>query len=182
LTRTLKRLLLLACLLGAVLAATTAAPASAGAPCWKVLLNDWFDGRIDQLYPVSCYRQAINHLPADVEEYSSARQDINRALQARLENKRAPRNHSALVPPGKGGNGNGPTSGNPGGDGPNRDVIGKARPSKPDSVPLPIIVLAAIAGLLLLLGGAGFFTRRMQSRRPRPPMRPAESPSPPQNS
>lgn len=176
-----KRLLLLAAVLGAVLAATTAAPASASTPCWKVLINDWLDGRIDQLYAVQCYHEAINHLPADIEQYSSARQDIMRALQARLQNKPAPKNkRTVVVPPGKGNGGNGPYGGNGGnGGGPLNEAIGAGRPSKADSVPLPIIVLASIAGFLLLLGAAGFFARRMQARRM---LRPAESPSPPRQS
>jgi len=178
--RTLKRFLLLAGLVGAVLAATTAAPASASTPCWKVLINDWLDGRIDQLYAVHCYRDAINHLPADIEEYSSARQDINRALQARLQNKPAPRNkHTIIGPAGNGGNG-GPNSGNGrDGEGPLKNTHCAGHPSKADSVPLPIIVLAGIAGGLLLLGGAGFFARRLQARRV---LRPAEGSSPPRNS
>ena len=52
-------------------AAATAAPAMAASPgpCWKRLINDWYDGRIDGTYPVSCYTQALKHLPADVDAY-----------------------------------------------------------------------------------------------------------------
>jgi hypothetical protein len=177
----LKRLLLLGALAAAVVAATVAAPASASTPCWKLLINDWLDGRIDQLYPVACYHQAIDHLPADIEQYSSARQDIQRALQARLLNKHAPANHQSGGGGSSGGGGGGTGGGGGGGSsggGPVNSLLDKGRPSKADSVPLPIIVLAAIAGFLLLLGAAGFFARRMQSRRP---LRPAQSPSPPQN-
>jgi hypothetical protein len=73
--------------------------------------------------------------------------------------------------PGNGGGGNG--------GGPLNDAIGAGRPGKADSVPLPIIVLASIAGFLLLLGGAGFFARRVQSRRV---LRPAQSPTRPPDS
>src|SRR5437764_13995998 len=59
-----------------------AAPASAATPCWKALLNDWYDGRIDGTYPRHCYQDALKHLPPDVETYSSARDDIERALQS----------------------------------------------------------------------------------------------------
>jgi hypothetical protein len=176
----LKRLVLLAGLLSAVLAATSAVPSSAATPCWKQLINDWLDGRIDQLYPVACYRQAIDHLPADIQQYSSARQDIMRAMQARIEGKHAqPNRKSSRVLPG-GGPGPSGGSNNPGGgNGPIGSLLNQGRPSKADSVPLPIIVLAAIAGVLLLLGVAGFLARRMQSRRP--PMRPAESSAQPPN-
>src|SRR5881227_4458251 len=54
--------------------------ATAKAPCWKTLLNDWFDGRIDNTYPVHCYHEAINKLPEDVRDYSQARDDLSRAL------------------------------------------------------------------------------------------------------
>ena len=42
------------------------------APCWKLLLNDWYDGTINKIYPIPCYQQAINHLPADLRIYGSA--------------------------------------------------------------------------------------------------------------
>ena len=57
------------------------APATAATPCWKALLNDWYDGRIDNTYPLHCYSEALTHLPADVQTYSSAHDDILRALQ-----------------------------------------------------------------------------------------------------
>ena len=168
--------------------AATAAPASAAPPCWKVLLNDWLDGRIDQLYKVSCYRDAINHLPTDIETYSSARDDILRALQARIAGTAAPPNENDQSGGGGGtsgggggsGNDSGSGGGNPSGGGPVGKALGAGRPSSVDAVPLPLIVLSAIAGLLLALGGAGLVARRMQTKRIQ--IRPAESPAPPRNS
>jgi hypothetical protein len=58
------------------------APAAAAAPCWKALLNDWYDGRIDSVYARHCYQEALKHLPDDIDTYSSARDDILRALQS----------------------------------------------------------------------------------------------------
>lgn len=181
-SRALTRLLLLAGVACALLA-TTAAPAPAAAPCWKVLLNDWLDGRIDKVYPVACYRQAINHLPTDIETYSSARDDILRALQARIAGKPAPHNHNDQGGGGtsSGGGSSGSTGGggSPTGSGPINNALNAGRPSSVDAVPLPLIVLSAIAGLLLALGGAGLVARRMQTRRLQ--VRPAESPAPPRN-
>src|SRR2546423_541205 len=57
-----------------------AGSAAAKAPCWKTLLNDWYDGRIDGTYTVGCYHQAIAHLPEDIQDYSQARDDLSRAL------------------------------------------------------------------------------------------------------
>jgi hypothetical protein len=183
--KALTRLLLLAAVVCTLLGATAAPPAAAAPPCWKVLLNDWLDGRIDHLYPVSCYRDAINHLPTDIETYSSARDDINRALQARIAGKAAPPNQGnggGTPPAGSGGNsGSGPSSGGDsgGGNGPVNNAIGAGRPSSVTSVPLPLIVLSAIAGLLLALGAIGLIARRMQTKRLQ--MRPAESPAQPPN-
>ena len=52
--------------------------------CATRLLKDWRDGRIDRIYPVDCYRQALSSLPEDLRIYSSAESDITRALQARV--------------------------------------------------------------------------------------------------
>ena len=41
--------------------------------------------------------------------------------------------------------------------------------SSPSSVPVPLIVLAGLAGLLLVAGGAGYVARRAQARRDGPP-------------
>jgi hypothetical protein len=60
--------------------ATKAAPL----PCEKALLADWSDGRIDRQYPIACYRAALRSLPTDLKVYSSAPDDIARALSQRI--------------------------------------------------------------------------------------------------
>jgi hypothetical protein len=75
--------LLIAMAVGLMALAWTGA-AGASQTCASRLLADWEDGRIDQIYPVSCYRQALAELPEDVRVYSTAQADITRALQARI--------------------------------------------------------------------------------------------------
>ena len=58
--------------------------AGAAPSCGQRVLDDWRDGRIDNTYPVACYRQALASMPEDVRVYSTAQSDITRALQARL--------------------------------------------------------------------------------------------------
>jgi hypothetical protein len=58
--------------------------AGAAQSCGTRVLDDWRDGRLDGVYPVACYRQALAHLPEDVRVYSTAQSDITRALQARV--------------------------------------------------------------------------------------------------
>ncbi|HEY6069068.1 MAG TPA: hypothetical protein VIU81_10255 [Gaiellaceae bacterium] len=76
--------LLIAALAAVVTVLVTAGPAAAAPNCASRVLKDWQDGRLDGTYPVPCYRQALAQLPEDVRVYSSAQNDITRALQARL--------------------------------------------------------------------------------------------------
>jgi hypothetical protein len=178
----------------AAFALTTAAvhppAAQASTPCWKTLLNDWYDGRIDKTYPVHCYREALKHLPADVQTYSSAHDDISRALQTAIALKK--KKHQSvgsgtLVPPEKGtnnggggsaggGSGNGGSGGSgtgttpvtsPGNSG-NGGLAGKLNPSSPSSVPVPLLVLGGLALLLVAAGAAGLVAKRVQARRAAP--------------
>jgi hypothetical protein len=95
-----KRILRLVTVLAAFVSALVlSSSASAATSCAARLLADWQDGRIDGVYPVACYRQALAHLPEDVRVYSSAQSDITRALQARLG---APHAHVAATHGGRG--------------------------------------------------------------------------------
>jgi hypothetical protein len=176
-----------AALLGGVV---RTAPAQAATPCWKQLLNDWYDGRIDQTYAVHCYRDALKHLPADVQTYSSAHDDILRALQTAIAKEKKQNKsvgNNTLVPPqkgggGTGGGGGGGGSGNGGGGNgttpttsttlPGRTggqgLAGKVSSDDPSSVPVPLIVLGALALLLVAGGGAGLLAKRIQARRAAP--------------
>jgi hypothetical protein len=81
--RALKALVAAAAVAAALLALPTPALA---AGCGNAVVADWRDnGRIDRVYAPRCYREAVDALPEDVLVYSSAQNDITRALQARVE-------------------------------------------------------------------------------------------------
>lgn len=163
----LHRNLIFLCAAVVAFLALSAAPAAAKPPCWSTLINDWYDGQIDSTYPIPCYRQALAHLPTAIDTYSSARDDINRALQFVIH-------HPGKKPPPPTGGAKGGHKGS--GDGsPVKDVFKKIGPKNADSVPIPLLVLGGIALLLLALGGAGFLARRLQARR-LPPSSPALPP------
>ena len=45
--------------------------------CAQRVIRDWYSGgRVDDVYPLACYRAAIRALPDDVLQYSNADQDI----------------------------------------------------------------------------------------------------------
>ena len=69
--KTALRVALVSLALTGALVRAGAAPAAT--PCWKSLLNEWYSGRIQHIYPLHCYQDALKHLPADVSTYSSAR-------------------------------------------------------------------------------------------------------------
>ena len=86
---TLRGVALLALLALALL--VSAGPAAAAKSCGKKVVDDWYaDGRVDGTYPPHCYDDAIEILPRDVRDYSSAKDDISRALQNRLNGLPAP--------------------------------------------------------------------------------------------
>jgi hypothetical protein len=210
------------------------APAAAAShsvlPCWKVLINDWYDGRIDGTYPLVCYEAALRNAPEDVTAYSSLTSELHRAAEAAVAGKRA-----AVVPAGQAGRSGGdrradppPAGGSGGSGGGNSDASAtsggggtggsggstsaggaqqasssapsphgpggsapKASPTKataapssspsgasapltfkaafaagapksPTTVPIPLIVLAVVALLLLAAGSASFAVRRLR--------------------
>jgi hypothetical protein len=174
----------IACVALLAAAAQPARAASAGTPCWKVLLNDWYDGRIDGTYPRHCYNDALKHLPADVSTYSSAHDDILRALQSAIvkqqKSGKAVGPNTLLAPPTSSG-GTGGTSTSPGSstttttDGTGREQPGgltgladKLNPGSPSSLPVPLLVLGALALILVAAGGVGLVAKRIQARRETP--------------
>jgi hypothetical protein len=169
---------------GLILLALTVAGPAAGAPtCAKRVIDDWYDnGRVDGTYAVHCYDDAIDDLPRDVRDYSSAKDDIQRALQARLRGEDAPpatNDPSPDEPVGNNDDNDGdgipnqedPTPGAPnGGDPGEGEVIGsEVDTAASDSVPVPLLVLAGLALLLVAAGSAGYLVRRLQARRVTPP-------------
>jgi hypothetical protein len=67
-------------MLAACAAGIAPPPVSAAAPCWQQVVSDWEDGGIGSTYPLHCYREALAGLPEDIRIYSSAEDDIRRAL------------------------------------------------------------------------------------------------------
>jgi hypothetical protein len=185
---------------GAALGVAPAARAEANVAnvvCWKRLLNDWFDGRIDRAYPVRCYRQAIANLPEDVRVYAAAEEDIRRAMLAAIRQSKkstgqTPREETPVKPPSEprppaSGGETGetetepaapPASGGPDPGDPFPEALPSGTTRSTDSVPLPLIVLGALALLLLAAAGAGVASRRLQARRITPGTPPSEEPPP----
>ena len=153
--------------------ATAAKKKSKQAPCAEQVVADWYDnGRIDVVYPLRCYREAIKSLPPDVKDYSTAKEEIERALADATNRPRVTKpTPLASVPCLKGRRCSDPPSAGrpptPNGKGGPYDPTGTptANPDEPDtsgpsSIPIPLIVLGGLALLLLAAGSAGYLARR----------------------
>lgn len=165
---------------GFALSAATAAPASAGEPCSKQVIDDWFDdGTIDHTYAKHCYIEAIQHLPRDVHTYSNAADDIRAAMLAAFKKGGG----TPPAPPPQTSGNNDPSGSNatptataaaPNAQEPKQDglilrAIEWLGPSDAGAVPLPLLILAGVAFLLLAAAGGSILNRRLHERRLPPP-------------
>jgi hypothetical protein len=170
------RLLVIALALTGVFALSTPVAASAKQPCWKDIMDDWYkDARIDGSYSQACYRAADKNIPQDLRDYSDLPTEI---AQARMRDIRESRDESdgGRFPASVGGagpvddrnddDGSGSGSGNPS-DGAIGSALDALGPDSADSAPIPLLILAGLALLLVAAGGAGLLTRRLQARRAR---------------
>jgi hypothetical protein len=163
----------------AISALGLAGPAAAS-KCGDKVLGDWFDnGRIDRLYPLHCYEEAIDSIPADIRDYADAEEVISRALQAAVSGKLAPGGcdptpgdgkggqpcRGITGPSGTGGTGNTGGSGGTSGSEPPTQATPEVDTSGVTSVPVPLLVLGGLSLALLAAGGLGYLSRRRQAAR-----------------
>ena len=148
----MRRLLIVALAAGAL----GLAPTAGAATCGTAVLKDWADGKLDRAYPVNCYQDALDAMPEDMRSYTTAPDDIKRALLARLRSTRT--HHGELR-------------------GRSRHVTAAPRATAREAlsaadvttgatrIPLPLIVIAATGSVLLLAGSAGLLGRRFRAAR-----------------
>jgi hypothetical protein len=155
-------------------------------------------------YPIACYTQAIQHLDAypDIQQYSNAPDDIHRAMLAAIAAAKhtkttgttgATTTTSGSASGPSGGTGPGAKgTGSSGGTGPTGSgssgtggvtpasksfvtkLFDSVGPGNAQSIPLPLLVLAGLAVLLLLAAVATWVAKRIQARRMAPAPAPAE--------
>lgn len=167
-----------------IAAPATALAASPKTPCWQLVMNQWYAGEIKTIFQLSCYQQAIKHLPTDIQVYSSARDDITRALQTAIayDNRQkaaaAAAAKAAAAHPSSStvvvkkkviavpvvhthGPGSTPQASAP-------EILNSASPGGATSFPLPLVILGGLAIVLVAAGGIGLLIRRRQGGGPGP--------------
>jgi hypothetical protein len=173
---------LLAVTAAVALGASAPPAAAADRPCWKDLFADWAaDGMVRSLYAIRCYSEALSHLPDDVRIYSTAEEDIKRARLDAIRARELPRYRSGVLgvraqrsKSDSGASSRTDSDSRPGSDSralqdsePGRSVIGQASASSDVSAttpPLPLVIGAAFAVLLLAAAGVRTLQVRLLAR------------------
>jgi hypothetical protein len=118
-----------------------ATPVGAATPCGERVLLDWSDnGRIDKLYALHCYDEAIAAMPTDLRDYTNASEVITRAFAVAS----------------RGGGDSGSSSGT--------SATPEIDTSGPSSVPIALLALGGLALLVFSLGALAFLMRRLRDR------------------
>jgi hypothetical protein len=146
-----------AAVLGAFALAVATPPASAQTPCWKQIIDDWVDdGTIQGAYPLHCYGEAIKHVPNDLQQYTGIIDDITAARQ-RASRVRTTAGHIPTTK--QEANPNDPDAGV------YNSAIDSLGPTNSDSIPLPLLILAGLAFVMVVAGAAGLATRHLRARK-----------------
>jgi hypothetical protein len=159
---------LILALVAALIAVAYGVSTAQASACSSALIRDWYvDGRIDNTYPVHCYREALKDVPEDQVVYGTLRDDLNRALQQVIGDHNGNVGPNTPVPPSGGGGGDS-SDGSSGGshdEGFFHWLAKKIGPSSADSVPVPLLVLGGLALALIAAAAVSFFARRAQAKR-----------------
>jgi hypothetical protein len=172
----MKRLALLVLVLAAF---GVPSAAHAAVPCRDRIYNDWYaDGKIATTYPIACYKSALAHIPADARIYSNLANDIHTAMQAAILRERGRKVPAEVgkgtTTTGHGGSANHSvnqtkttttSSSSSTNSSPTTTLASSSTSSSSGGgVPLPIIVLGAVAILLAATGAIGAGVRHLRNR------------------
>ncbi len=149
----------LAVVLGLLLVPTGASAAKCD---WRNMLDAAANSRTISVHTAPCYRQALAHLPADVDGYLPAvRTNLLRAMRRdavsvvlRRGGQPSSRDLASVNEPAVAAAVRGPVT----------DLLEGLGPAHVDQVPVPVLALGSVASLLLL-AGLGTSLARARTRR-----------------
>jgi hypothetical protein len=154
----MKRVALLPAFVLAVLAAGAAPAQAAARPCANAVVQEWLQiGHVDDDHPLGCYREALSRLDdyTDLAVYSDLSDSIDAALAAavaRTNGKPVPQRYrDELKKP------------RPPAGGPVATAAAPVAATEGTSVPVPLLVLGALALALTAVGAGGVVARRRRS-------------------
>ncbi len=143
----IRRLLCLIVVLGFSCILASGESRAAEPLCSDRVLADWFDdGRVDRVYPLACYEEAIAAMPTDIRDYTDARDVIGRALTSALRGRSGAMSAEEQVPL--------------------PQAEGAIDATGTSTLPLPL-PLVALFGLALTVLAAGALSHLARTRRDR---------------
>jgi len=141
-------------LVGTLGLAVIPAQANAAPQCRERVISDWSDnGRVDRIYPLTCYEAAIDSMPPDLRDYTDAHEMITRALTLAVRTRSGAKPNAAAqaqTPPVA------------------APAVAAADTSAPASLPAALFVLGGITLTMLVAGGVGYLGRRAKPGRDGP--------------
>jgi hypothetical protein len=168
------RALVTAAAIVAVLSASAPASAQARAEqaCWRAVLTDWSNGGIDRRHSLGCYRSALHNLPNDLRTYTTAEDDIRRAILDEIRNVRGTARAATAATAAGAKSSTGTTkttTPEPAralqGRGGTPDGVPAATTTADTAPPLRAVAAAGVALLLVLAAGIGKYHARRRGTR-----------------
>ncbi len=145
-----RRLVARALVVASIASLALTSSSTGATPCAEKILGDWLDNhRIDGIYELSCYDEAIAAVPPEIRDYADAEEVIARAPA------NATRRSGSTKPPSTPRDTT--TVDDTGGTREATRAVGR---SAPGAVPIPLIVLASMSLVLLISGALGYLSRR----------------------
>jgi len=150
----------------AALAATTALALGAGSAaaqsCVDKVIDDWYvDNTINGQYSTTCYRQALGRVNDQMRIYSNLPEELERGLRQAVAREGVLGTRTTKIQPSR-------STQSRKSSGPIQRVLGELGPDRADSIPIPLMILAGVALLLIAAGAASAIVRRLNGRRDSP--------------
>jgi hypothetical protein len=166
------RLLLAGLAVAVSLLAASPSVAHAETPCAKRVIADWTkDGKIDGHYSARCLRQAYRSVPEDLADYSSIKDDITAAL---IGSGSGSSSGPTQYGPNNSGNGTSAAAKQKTAQAQKRAELAVPHAGSPESIPdssstipLPLLILGAVALAALLAAASPPLIKRLRTRFPR---------------
>jgi hypothetical protein len=153
------RLLVISAALAALTALALGAGSASAKACGGAVINDWYvDGTIDARYPAPCYRQALSKVTDQMRIYSDLPEQLERGLRQAVARQGTLGTTKTITQPSRSIQGHKRS-------GPIQRVLGELGPDRADSIPIPLMILAGVALLLIAAGAASALVRRLNGRR-----------------
>ncbi len=156
------RTLAISAALAAVVSLALGVGSASAKSCAGAVINDWYqDNTINGQYAARCYREALGRVGDQMRIYSNLPDELERGLRRAIAREAVLGTNKTITQ-------NSRSTAAHRNNGPIQRVLGELGPDRADSIPIPLIILAGVALLLIAAGAASALVRRLNGRRNTP--------------